>query len=1040
MAISVLMGPEKSGKTEALYQSLESGTDAKYRVLLVPDQFKVETERLLGERYGNLLLFVKVMSLSGLAERLLKGVSVTPITRVGETLVISDILQEHSSLRYFRSTTRPNALSALVSLIDEMDAPLSVREELLYASEDGGSVPEIKSSFLLKVGDINQIYDSYLARLSGKYTDDARMTGLAAEYAASSDFVKNAAFFIDHYDELSDNEAKLVSALAEHAKGVVVSLNIGEGEVYAYPRRMLEKLPSKAKRIVFAPNREDGVFETLSHQVLGGGVLEDAQTLRMSILEGHVAIYSAEDVQQEADFVASEVYRLIQSGVSPSEIAVLSTDLSAYRATLGVTFAKYGIPYFLESRIALSNNPLFEWIDGYLEWIQARIEQRSDLAGLKTMLLSGVFPLPGEVSLAYWRKILERGSTSTGDPSFSAAEQVLAKFLDLGYRISKKQGFSDMLRALVQALLYETTPGCSVRSKCELHSFQGVGDEKSYGARLWNRFVDAVEELHVLSADVAGKSLKQLRELVATAFRQITIPVLPVDKAYVVVGPTDRARTHEISHLFVMGALRGRLPAAVGRRSVFNAKEAEFFEGLIGALGDVEAEAYHLHMMLTRPTERLIFTYPRDISDGYSKLFDLIRDDRTEPERRGRGFHECVDAYLFEVQPREFAGENCFGVREDCVDEEVWNDDLESVGGIRSTDFDAGFFYPTDTSEICILSASGVEDFAKCPALYFASRRIRPSVLEPTGMTPLSMGNIVHTVMEHFFKDGFYARYLGADAYHRDEVLQTLTEEAWKSVVSQYRFEKFFTGKGVSAVHERNLKLDCERAVQVAIRQVQAGSLIPTRFEQNFVVEDEERFGENVRFTGKIDRIDQAVIGREEIYRIIDYKTGKIDLKGADFSHIMAGEKIQLPAYAMAAELGGIEGIPQGAVCAGLYLLPASYHRNRQSLTEVDFSVQALQGLTNMSNLALEAQFGALEEGEDRSKIVKTFDEPRAELPSLDMLVDVASRTIRETAERVREGVFERVQSAQNCASCAYRYVCGLDMSVEQEDANDGAE
>lgn len=1035
MAICVLMGPEKSGKTEALYQSLESETDAKYRVLLVPDQFKVETERLLSERYGNLLLFVKVMSLSGLAERLLKGISVTPITRVGETLVISDILQEQTSLRYFRSTTRPNALHALVSLIDEMDAPLTVREEFLSASEASSPNPEIKSSFLLKVGDINQIYDSYLARLAGKYTDDARMTALASEYVASSDFVKNAAFFLDHYDELSDNEAKLVSALAEHAKGVVVSLNIGDGEVYAYPRRMLDRLPSKAKRILFPQNQKDGVFETLSRQILGNGVVEESEILKMSCLEGHVGIYSAEDIQQEADFVASEIYRLIQSGVAPSKIAVLPTELSAYRATLGVTFGKYGIPYFLESRIALSNNPLFEWIDGYLEWIQARSEQRNDFAGLKTMLLSGVFPLPDDVSMAFWRKILERGSTSTGDPSFAAAEQVLSKFLDMGFRISKKQGFSDMLRTLIQTLLHETIPGYSVRSKCELHSFRGIGDERSYGARLWNRFVDAIEELHALSADVSDKTLKQLRELVATAFRQITIPVLPVDREYVVVAPTDRARTHEISHLFVMGALRGRLPAAVGRQSVFSAKEAELFEGVFGTLGDVEAEAFHLHMMLTRPTEQLVFTYPRDNSEGYSKLFDLIQDDRTEPERIGRGLHEHVDNFILDVELQSNRNEiphtkNIESVEMKCVEN----------GTIEGADFQTGFFYPTDASEICSLSASGVEDYAKCPALYFASRRIRPSVLEPVGMTPLSTGNIVHSVMEYFFKDRYYHRYLDAEEFRREEALQTLTEEAWNRVVSQYRFEKFFTGNGISAVHERNLKLDCERAVQVAIQQVQAGSLVPSRFEQKFAVEDEERFGENVLFTGKIDRIDQVKMGEDEIYRIIDYKTGKIDLKGADFTHIVGGEKIQLPAYAMAAELGGIEGISPGSVCAGLYLLPASYHRNRQSLDEIDFSVQALQGLTNMSELALDAQFGNLGEGADPKKIVRTFDEPRAELPSLELLVEVASQTIQATAQQVREGIFERVQSAQNCTNCAYRYVCGLDMSVEQEEPIDGAE
>lgn len=1063
MAISVLMGPDHAGKTEALLRSLEDSADARYRVLLVPDQYKVETERLLGERNDNLLLFTKVMSLSGLAQRLLKGVAITPITRVGETLVISDILQENRSLSYFRSTTRPNALSGLVRIVDQMDAPLALRRDVVEqetteqndrsagektgdrvdASSEifAGGLSEVKPSFLLKLQDVNTIYEAYLSHLSGKYTDDARMTGLAAEYVGASEFVKNAYFFMNHYDVLSDNEAKLVAALSKHAKGFVAALDLGEGDVYAYTRRMLEKLPSSAKCVQMNPKDEASVFQRLSQQILGTAVEDADDALKMSEISDHVGIFSAEDMQQEVDFIASSVYRLMSEGTSPSKIAVLCTDLPGYRAALAVTLTKYGVPFFLESPISLGNNPLYEFIDGFLEVLQSRTEQRSDDEGLRKMLLSGIFPLPDDTAMAYYRKILERGSMFTGDPAFSGAEDVLSSLIDMGFKLSKKQRFSEMLRVLMQALLYEPVKGYSVREKCEQHSFRGEGDEKSYGARLWNRFIEAVEELHVLAEDVSDKSLKQLRELVATAFRQITIPVLPVEKEYVVVAPIDRARTHEISHLFVMGSLRGKLPAAIGQRSVFSATEVELLETSLSALGDAEEEAYYLHKLLTKPTERLIFTYPRDYADGYSKIFDLIRDDRDSASGKGRGFHEHVDAYLLRIGAE--------GSRQEQTPvetvKEIEGTDVD-VRPIRGTPQDtwvwrAGFVYPSDETERCSLSASGVEDFAKCPALYFSSRKIRPAVLEPVGMTALSMGDIVHSVMELFFREGYYQTYLDIPVPERSAALQSLTEAAWNRVVSQYRYQKFFTGKGVSAVHEKNLKLDCERAVRVAIKQVMAGSLVPTKFEQKFVVQDEARLGKNVVFTGKIDRIDQVELEGKPIYRIIDYKTGKINLKRSDFTQMTEGEKIQLPAYAMVAELGGIEGIEPRTMCAGLYLLPASHHRNRKSLKEIDFRVQALQGLTNQSALALEAQFGNLERAEDAKDIVKTLGEKEAELPDLETLVEVASGTIRETAEQVREGVFDRVQSRANCTNCAYRYVCGLDMSMEvEEEGADGAE
>ncbi len=57
--------------------------------------------------------------------------------------------------------------------------------------------------------------------------------------------------------------------------------------------------------------------------------------------------------------------------------------------------------------------------------------------------------------------------------------------------------------------------------------------------------------------------------------------------------------------------------------------------------------------------------------------------------------------------------------------------------------------------------------------------------------------------------------------------------------------------------------------------------------------------GETFKLSGQIDRIDLGVVGTQLVFGIIDYKTGnQSDFKEADFS----GTRLQLPLYALAAE------------------------------------------------------------------------------------------------------------------------------------------
>jgi RecB family exonuclease len=201
------------------------------------------------------------------------------------------------------------------------------------------------------------------------------------------------------------------------------------------------------------------------------------------------------------------------------------------------------------------------------------------------------------------------------------------------------------------------------------------------------------------------------------------------------------------------------------------------------------------------------------------------------------------------------------------------------------------------------LSASRIEEYAKCPYLFYL-RRVQElkkwdEEERMEGMDPLLRGQIVHGVLELFLKEFSGERFAATPRdfleesllscarsmleqgrpaaipdllweIERDRLLATLT--AW------LEFEK-------ERSHPNWLPLHFERAFGTF--GAEAGSA-PYRIEGQ---------GAAAEFRGRIDRIDISPDGLGA--RVIDYKTGALpkSMSSESRSLLMAGEKIQLAVY-----------------------------------------------------------------------------------------------------------------------------------------------
>jgi len=201
------------------------------------------------------------------------------------------------------------------------------------------------------------------------------------------------------------------------------------------------------------------------------------------------------------------------------------------------------------------------------------------------------------------------------------------------------------------------------------------------------------------------------------------------------------------------------------------------------------------------------------------------------------------------------------------------------------------------------VSASRIEEYAKCPYLFYLKRVIH---LEPWedlapvhGLNPLERGRVIHEILEAFLKTHPGPAIKNASIEHLEPELMeqagALLDQARPTGLADLLWE--IEKDGLLKILSRWLAFERERA---------SDGFIPTFMERVFGrFSGEESFPSFVMpagryafdFRGRIDRIDVSDDG--ERARVVDYKSGRLPqtMSGRKRTPLMGGERIQIAIY-----------------------------------------------------------------------------------------------------------------------------------------------
>jgi ATP-dependent helicase/nuclease subunit B len=403
----------------------------------------------------------------------------------------------------------------------------------------------------------------------------------------------------------------------------------------------------------------------MSIESRNGVVLRDSRVLGVAAAEdgtshSPVRIVSCKNPEAEAVFAAREVLRHVRAGGRYRDVGVLVRNLHDYHASLRRVFTRYGIPFFMDRREAVSHHPAIELTRSALRTVALGWQRDDFFAALKTGFAAeqdeGIDEFENEALARGWQGAMLKEPLREGSsPELKWLESLLKRIIPSFHRLELALAGNKITgRKLAQALR-QFWNDLRVEDQLLEWSAGGVATRSSslppsMHSTVWDAMLSLLENMELAFHDEAP-SLREWLSILEAAFANFSVGIIPPALDQVLVGTVDRSRDADIKLAFVLGLNETIFPALPDRGSLLGETERTELErhstlSSASVRTQLARERFYAYIACTRPREKLILTFASENSEGsplnrspfvahIQRLFPLIRiesGDSKEPE------------------------------------------------------------------------------------------------------------------------------------------------------------------------------------------------------------------------------------------------------------------------------------------------------------------------------------------------------------------------------------------------------------------------
>lgn len=1022
---------------DELRQRLRGGGE---HIVIVPDKFTASSERGVIATLGLDAVFnVRVTSFTRLAEKSMGARIKKCLTPQGSVMLLANVIEENrDNLVFYHKAARSAGFAeefyaALTALRNSGITPEKLREAARRAPEN------VRGKF----ADMALIYERYVMALGDRHSDSTTRLEAYAAWLREGGAVPAHFYVVDLYD-FKAPELDILAGLAKSALSLTVGMVSGKGNPNEriYPDGAAERLIAACGggEVVFAREELHPALDAVSRRLFSYEPPEERVENG-----GKVRLVSAATRTEEIEFLAREIRAKVTEGARYLDFEVALSDVEGYKAEVKSVFARYGIPFFIDTRELLAEQTKTRCLLSALAAARSGLRRQETSELVKNPLFYGMFGEKEDAAFRFENYCLRYNIsfgrfmepfTLGGEEERAYAEGVRAKLCEV----------------LAPFLFKGETDTADFVARTEKFLAALDGTWREHVARLtetslyYAKCADQVDEkimslLEEMNETLHGKGdVAYFERMLKATVQTVKIALVPTLLDAVYVGGTSN-RYLGGGDVYILGANVGKLPAGAEGGAVISEADEALFERLGAPVSPTVAQRNYSEMMsvteiMKRPKGTLTVCFPESDHAGelrqsvvVSELRGMLAEDgepipvrrvadMLEQELCGWGRDKAFVSVL--ATPKacmhealaHLSSRDRFGMAEtaaECVSEEDGRrlrriyDRQEPVAKLSAVAVKAA-----RKASGGRISPTRLETLFTCRYMQYFSYILGLKRREEASPESRDFGLVLHGVLEKFFREymkngvkeedvrPLAERFFAESVEENVSVAAAADEPGMERVLGRVREEAVRVCSVLRAQAERS------KFKPVYVEQYIGGAEIPALTV--------DAGGEKAELRGRIDRVDE----HDGKFFVIDYKTYKsAELKLAD---IYAGRKIQLYLYLDAIRRA------KGWQPVGAFYLPLSFDfgaeewrlRYRGNMTD-DISVAR----------AMEPLFAEEESLFPAPNANGDMKEPRfLSEGAFDTVTSYVRRLAERGAKEIAEGRIAAQPLKGACGNCDFASVC----------------
>lgn len=909
-------------------------------VLLVPEKLSLSIEReLLFRSPVKAITNVSVITPSRLLHKLINSDSNYIPKEAGVMIIKKLILDNYDKLVCFKKTAKTMGFAQNI-----YDTISQLKNSRVTPEDYYERVQNVGTSLKIKLQDIFLLYSEYEKFISQKSLIDASdRFDLLASLILTSPQIKKSDFYCFGFDNMSNSGMQVFKNICKTAKSVTFGCVdfYGKNNSYIYKPEMLENVNKLAEELLIFPteimlnSNKNSVMSHIRDNLYAYPYSKKKITSEVNLLE-------CKTIEDEVKFVAERIRRrIIEDKVRYADLAVICSNLNSYAGTIRTIFADYEIPIFIDEQEKFSSHPLVRFFVSLFGCYRRNFASDEFIAlfknyfcGLEVSVQNELENYINKYGINYdkFKSPFDYGKEDKeGNPldSYKIVEtariEIVGKLLNVFDKFNDAKCCSDQIKA-TKSIFEEFL----IDDKISTFSAKLATTKEYVNYELTKQIKGKFLNLLDMMEDCLGTTKLTFDEFYSIFMSGIEankVSLIPTTIDNCFVGDFSTSKLYSYKDIYVLGATEGSFPVTMDDCGIILDKEiATLSDSLNKKIEPTirtinQRERYKVISCLESFTEHLVITYSKVNANGeetnpsstlldIAKIFydkdinsglEIVPIERVNRIKTLYSEKDRQNAYAYEFATKKVAEHKLMQFLREYKKNKISANSFDAINSLFATlkeenkNFEPKIISYANTRQDKLLnskqlmftnsktSISQLECYFLCPFKFFADYGLRIKEKEESNLKSVDFGNCLHKIAELYIKN--------IDKYESGKSIVEKKKRYQKLI--DYVFEqekiKVATNKHIVLL----LKKEAERLIQALNYQYQLSNFKP-KYEELVFGENGDisgvDLGKGIMLEGKIDRVD--VLG--DCFRVVDYKTGKIDLRA---NNIYYGNKIQLFMY-----------------------------------------------------------------------------------------------------------------------------------------------